>query len=284
MEYPQVNGHFGGWESAHCKTVGSAYVGSNPTPATTCENGPLAAETRPGGPFSSCHAVYQGVSLRVDAWQCARTYGVQRPGETSGAYNRLLCYLVAVGNGKDAIGRREAGGPPVHRCSARERQIAPAVCPRGPGTTAPDSHALSLLGCSNTGAVWLPGCGRRSAVSLQVPRMYFPYTFHIPPMDLLAQQAVTASESYWPPRARSSCRVAPACCRPTGSCCNPATLHLRVRGRGLVPGGAQSCLGAGTHILTPRRRRYRRSKRCQGHRIQPAGPGGRRPRLSLIPG
>jgi hypothetical protein len=23
-----------------CKTVGTAYVGSNPTPATTCENGP----------------------------------------------------------------------------------------------------------------------------------------------------------------------------------------------------------------------------------------------------
>ena len=34
-----------------CKTVGSASVGSNPTPATTCENGLLAAETRPGGPF-----------------------------------------------------------------------------------------------------------------------------------------------------------------------------------------------------------------------------------------
>jgi len=75
----------------HCKTVGSAYVGSNPTPATTCENGPLAAETRPGGPFPSCRAVYQGASLWVDAWQCARTYGVQRPGETSGAYNRSLC-------------------------------------------------------------------------------------------------------------------------------------------------------------------------------------------------
>ncbi len=51
------------WSAACCsggrravrKTVGSAYVGSNPTPATTCENGPLAAETRPGGPFPSCH-------------------------------------------------------------------------------------------------------------------------------------------------------------------------------------------------------------------------------------
>jgi hypothetical protein len=58
---------------AVCKTVGSAYVGSNPTPATTpatpCGNGPLAAETRPGGPFTSCHVMYQGVSLWVDAWQ-----------------------------------------------------------------------------------------------------------------------------------------------------------------------------------------------------------------------
>src|SRR5208337_2289577 len=115
-------------KGAVCKTVGSAYVGSNPTPATTCENGPLAAETRPGGPFRSCHGVYQGASLWVDAWQCARTYGVQRPGKTSGAYNRSLCYLVAVGQGKDAIGRREAGQPPVHGCGARERQIVPAVC------------------------------------------------------------------------------------------------------------------------------------------------------------
>src|SRR5260370_2410183 len=29
--------------AAVCKTVGSAYVGSNPTPATTCEDGPWAA-------------------------------------------------------------------------------------------------------------------------------------------------------------------------------------------------------------------------------------------------
>src|SRR5271170_3130074 len=46
-----------------CKTVGSAHVGSNPTPATTCANGPLAAETRPGGPFSSCVSVCHTVPL-----------------------------------------------------------------------------------------------------------------------------------------------------------------------------------------------------------------------------
>ena len=48
---------------AVCKTVGSAYVGSNPTPATTCENGPLAAETRPGGPFLLCPSVCHLVAL-----------------------------------------------------------------------------------------------------------------------------------------------------------------------------------------------------------------------------
>ena len=34
-----------------CKTVGFAYVGSNPTPATTCENGPLAVDSPPAGRF-----------------------------------------------------------------------------------------------------------------------------------------------------------------------------------------------------------------------------------------
>src|ERR1035441_7564976 len=40
-----------GWRTEVCKTVGSAYVGSNPTPATTCANGPLTANSRVGGPF-----------------------------------------------------------------------------------------------------------------------------------------------------------------------------------------------------------------------------------------
>ena len=34
MEKPQVSGYSDGQGSAHCKTVGLAYVGSNPTPAT----------------------------------------------------------------------------------------------------------------------------------------------------------------------------------------------------------------------------------------------------------
>ena len=35
MEKPQVSGYSDGEEWAVCKTVGLAYVGSNPTPATT---------------------------------------------------------------------------------------------------------------------------------------------------------------------------------------------------------------------------------------------------------
>ena len=60
--FVQVNGHVEWQAGAYCKTVGSAYVGSNPTPATTCGNGPSAAETRSAGRFlrvtaciSLCH-------------------------------------------------------------------------------------------------------------------------------------------------------------------------------------------------------------------------------------
>jgi hypothetical protein len=92
----QVRGYVEVLAGAVCKTVGSAYVGSNPTPATTSGNGHRAAETRPGGPFPSCHGVYQGVSPRVDAWQRLRTNSGQRPGGTSGAYNRSLCQSAPV--------------------------------------------------------------------------------------------------------------------------------------------------------------------------------------------
>jgi hypothetical protein len=40
MGKQQVSGYSDGWGSAFCKTVGLAYVGSNPTPATTSGNAP----------------------------------------------------------------------------------------------------------------------------------------------------------------------------------------------------------------------------------------------------
>jgi hypothetical protein len=69
---------------AVCTTVGSAYVGSNPTPITTCENGPLAAETRLWGPFLLCPAMCRSVSLRVDVSRCPRTHSGRRPGRQDG--------------------------------------------------------------------------------------------------------------------------------------------------------------------------------------------------------
>jgi len=49
--------------------------------------------------------MYHDASLWVDAWQCARTYGVQRPGKTSGAYNRSLCRSTPV---CPSVGHRDA--------------------------------------------------------------------------------------------------------------------------------------------------------------------------------
>jgi hypothetical protein len=61
VAYPQFRLHM----AAVCKTVGSAYVGSNPTPATTCENGPLARNSRLCGPFLLCPVVCHLVALRA---------------------------------------------------------------------------------------------------------------------------------------------------------------------------------------------------------------------------
>jgi hypothetical protein len=66
-------------KGAVCKTVGSAYVGSNPTPATTCENGPLAADSRLCGPFVLCPAVCHLVTPRATMSRCPRTYSGRRP-------------------------------------------------------------------------------------------------------------------------------------------------------------------------------------------------------------
>ena len=73
---------------AGCKTVGSAYVGSNPTPATTSENGPLAADTRQAGRFllvTPCIVVRHRESMRcgvhgriADGVHAIRTVGAHR--------------------------------------------------------------------------------------------------------------------------------------------------------------------------------------------------------------
>src|SRR5882724_7995016 len=97
-------------KGAVCKTVGSAYVGSNPTPATTCGNGPLAADTRPAGRFllvTPCIVVRHRESMRC------------------GVHGRIA-------DGVHAIRRRSATSPRyLHRPACDHRPMMPwAVCYR----------------------------------------------------------------------------------------------------------------------------------------------------------
>src|SRR4029077_14084280 len=93
-------------KGAVCKTVGSAYVGSNPTPATTCVNGPLPAETRPAGRFllvtpcirvSHCGSMHGSVRVHM-------VYSVQA--KLAVRITARFGDLMTVSHGKDAIGRR----------------------------------------------------------------------------------------------------------------------------------------------------------------------------------
>ena len=72
-------------KGAVCKTVGYAFGGSNPPPATTCENGPLAADLRLCGPFcfvpwcvtlGRCRAACRGIHGHIaDSVRAVRTVG-----------------------------------------------------------------------------------------------------------------------------------------------------------------------------------------------------------------
>jgi hypothetical protein len=88
--YPLVSAFDSGRRRAVCKTVGSAYVGSNPNTCHHLRNGPLAAETRPRGCFRSCHVAYQSVSLCVEVSRYPRTYSGRRPGRLRGRGHRWL--------------------------------------------------------------------------------------------------------------------------------------------------------------------------------------------------
>ncbi len=78
-------------ERSGCKTVGSAYVGSNPTPATPCENGPLAGNSRLCGPFFRCPVMCHRVALGGAVSRCPPTYSGRDPcPRTVGAHRRLF--------------------------------------------------------------------------------------------------------------------------------------------------------------------------------------------------
>ena len=89
---------------AVCKTVGSAYVGSNPTPATTCGNGPLAADSRGWRAVFLCPGVCHLVSPQTAMSRCPRTQSgrVLCPG-TVGAHRRLFHGRPRTGRGGSAF-------------------------------------------------------------------------------------------------------------------------------------------------------------------------------------
>jgi hypothetical protein len=108
----------------YCKTVGSAYVGSNPTPATTCGNGPLAANSRAGGPFLLGPGVCHLVALQIVILRCPRTHSRR----ASVLQGRSVCTVRTVG---------------VHSCGGR---CAPSAFPR----TATDGRAGGVFGWRRT--------------------------------------------------------------------------------------------------------------------------------------
>src|SRR5207245_10089709 len=71
------------------KTVGSANDGSNPSPATTCGNGPWPGHTGGCGPSWCCRTVCQDVPPCAAAVQWLRTYGGENRGRAGGSPNRV---------------------------------------------------------------------------------------------------------------------------------------------------------------------------------------------------
>src|SRR6185437_13260187 len=132
-------------KGAVCKTVGSAYVGSNPTPATTSQNGPLAANSRAGGGFLLCPVVCHLVALWTVMLRCPRTYS----GRPSVRFGRSVWAATTVGvhsyDGRCAQLRRSVwtvgvstdghGRAALAACPgltrAAESSVHPCVRPRG---------------------------------------------------------------------------------------------------------------------------------------------------------
>ncbi len=114
MEKLQVSGHSdeSGW--APCKTVGLAYDGSNPSPATTSENGPRPGCSRDRGLLLSplCRLAVSMGDPAVSS--CARTYSGQRPGRIIATPDRVIPRFRRLSGG---VAVRQPGG--VITCDPR---------------------------------------------------------------------------------------------------------------------------------------------------------------------
>jgi len=77
--FAQVNGYVPAVGAECCKTVGFAYPGSNPGPATTCGNAPPAADSRLRGAFLRCLMVCHLGAVQATVLRWARTHSGPRP-------------------------------------------------------------------------------------------------------------------------------------------------------------------------------------------------------------
>ena len=128
-------------KGAVCKTVGLAYVGSNPTPATTCGNSPWPASMRPGADL-------------VSGWPCAAVCGREPP--DAGGRAQYVPKFGGIGSGRSTA-FPEAGwrlSSPVWRNARRVRRrshvdaSASRQAGHGPASA---SHRSGLLGHGQSG-------------------------------------------------------------------------------------------------------------------------------------
>ena len=139
-----------------CNTVGSAYVGSNPTPATTCEDGPLAERMRLCEPFLVCPAVCHLVALWTAVSRCPRTHDGRLSCRVSGRWNRRLF--------TDSHGRAALAACHGLTCAA-ESGVHPCVSARPvrlPGTRAAGKAGALMTGVAVRETVTLAGRAERA--------------------------------------------------------------------------------------------------------------------------
>ncbi len=114
-KYRQVSGHSGAQEETVCKTVGSAYDGSNPSPATVCENGPWPGISLTSWAVVRCVTLCHHRSGDVATRRWLRTNSGRDPGRRSGSPNRLLfpgCGDHPARRRRPCRGRRASRWPP----------------------------------------------------------------------------------------------------------------------------------------------------------------------------
>jgi hypothetical protein len=169
-------------KGAVCKTVGSAYVGSNPTPATTCENGPWPGVSPAPRAVVRCVILCHRRPGDAAAQRWLRTYSGRDRGRRSGAPNRLLelhgdllswAQSPQVAAGADDLAHARPTDPhatarilltsgyrrgPGRTCAARGRAYA---LPRGQEAVSPPGPTAWSIATEEPAPIWLGAAQRR---------------------------------------------------------------------------------------------------------------------------